>query len=1041
MPTGFFFYSDNAPDAKVILNRNTDFQFDISSDVLSFNTSNDVNSAFGSFTVVIDNTNDKHVDRFGVPDVAVMSSVEIFVKSNIANSNKIPKATNPTSVSTREGQSLNSIVEDTYGITSYSAQNGMTAEDYRLSYLQGIALLNVGLDLKFIGGSTSQITSATNVATIADFQLQGGQRIKLPPPITDYKRIFLGVVQNVQQSFSAGSSMTITLTGESFGYWLRASTVNISPALNEVGTGSATNTGLSVYANKYSESQALDIFRDLIKFSSNDTLTVADYSLGTNNTSYENLNSDDLLKKQVKDELGNPFIDSATGRSLTLQTAFEKAFKGKGIQVEKTLAGILNGLDELEQSVRNGTYLDGSEITDIESDPNSTNTVEQDFNGYKTTSAAYTNAQTNLQNVTQQAQANLVVQTAILTSNPKGSTASNAAQASIDADDAKIRSAQSTLNSTKSNLDNNPVMQQQLNTINDIRGRVRQQIDNTSQSGRKVLEQLGIIEHWKDIFSRIVLEVANASYLQRVYPFKWILKSPAIMDGDYQPKSTIAKQVADALNFEFYMDTNGHFVVKPPLYNIGIPDDDPTYVIEQEDLISMNINDTVDGIITRVGVTGDVFLPVQLERLQTYNVHTDLNLVGKYGVHNTELQNLIFLRTPQDCKDYGESYMAKNNQELRNASITVMGRPDIRLGVACYLKPRDTVYYIKAISHDFSVGAEYTTTLTLVGARKIIAGYLAKSKVNTLAKATIDGILIRSTTNNDEENTISHYILANSLSPSIYATTNFNTNTSSPQINSPQTQDFSVIKNSYIIISHPNIGYVGLIVDQNNIILNDINYNTFKYIYDAAHKAVTSTLKATSENLQSNFGKNIEPFLNIQNFLLDFINANNIGGGIASGEGETKRKNLETALNNEIVFNQVANGFNQAVLNKYFAQFTNFIDAQASAAREGHRTVELQTWNATASYFNQMIMDVGTVGSYRQYTDEFGREYPVLLDYGKGLKIENTELNMKDNSAAQKATNQQDKTNSEVDEIIKAAKLNLGNQSQASIPRPSESSS
>jgi len=1030
MATQFFFYSDNAPDAKVILNRNTPFQFDITPDVISFNTSNDINSAFGNFTVVIDNTNDKHVDRFGVPDVAVMSSVEIFVKSNVANSNKIPKPTNPTRTSTKEGQSINSIIEDTYGITSYSAQNGLSAQQYRQQYLQGIATLNVGKTLKWVGGNSTKLQPNTDISVLADFELQGGQSLALPPPITDYKRIFLGVVENVQQSFQAGSPMTISLTGESFGYWLKASTVNISPGLNEVGTGAATSTNLSIYANKYADSQALDIFRDLIKFSSNDTLTVSDYTLGTTNTSYENLSSEDLLKQQVKDELGNPFIDPATGKSLNLETSFEKAFNGKGIQIEKTLAGILNGLDLLEQSVRTGTYLEGSQIQNIKSDPNSSNPVDQNFNSYQSLSSSYTEAQTDLQDATSEAAANVAKQTAILQSVDPNSAAATQAKASINASDVQVQKAQARFDGISTALNNNPVMQQQLNTINDIRGRVRQQLDSSNPSGKRVLEQLGIIQHWKDIFSRIVLEVANASYLQKVYPFKWILKSPQIMDGDYQPKSTIAKQVADALNFEFYMDTNGHFVVKPPLYNIGIPDDDPTYVIEQEDITSMSINDTVEGIITRVGVTGDVFLPVQLERLQTYNVHTDLNLVGKYGVHNTELQNLIFLRTPQDCKDFGESYMAKNNQELRNASITVLGRPDIRLGVACYLKPRDTVYYIKSISHDFSVGGEYTTTLTLIGARKIIAGYLVKSKVNTISKSIINGITIRSTTNNDADGTITHYVLANSLSPSIYAS----------QTQSAQTQDFAVVRDSYIIISHPNIGYVGLIVDQDNIILNDINYNTFKYIYNASNSAITSTLKATSENLQSNFGKNITPFQNIQNYLLDFIITNNLGGFGAENRTSLKNKLSNNPESPSSDFNKVANDFTQAVLNQYFSQFANFIDDQAAAAREGHRTIELQTWNATASYFNQMIIDVGTVGSYRQYTDDDGREFPVLLDYGKGLRIENTTIKLNENSSAQTSTNPQKKIDQEVSDIIKAAKLNLGNSSQASVPQPPQGS-
>ncbi len=83
-----------------------------------------------------------------------------------------------------------------------------------------------------------------------------------------------------------------------------------------------------------------------------------------------------------------------------------------------------------------------------------------------------------------------------------------------------------------------------------------------------------------------------------------------------------------------------------------------------------------------------------------------------------------------------------------------------------------------------------------------------------------------------------------------------------------------------------------------------------------------------------------------------------------------------------------------------------------------------------------LIIDVGIVGSYRLYTDEDGREYPVLLDYGKGLRVENTNLKANENSSAQQSTNPQKQIDKEVSDIIKAAKLNLGNSSQSNNPKP-----
>ncbi len=151
----FFFYSHNAPDAKVILNRNTDFELDISDGVINFSCGNDISSLFGNFTVTVDNTGDKHVDRFGVVDMTKMSSIEIFVKSNVAYEGiKNPKATNPTFLTTQEGRTLNTIIDDTYGLNVFSPQVNM--DTYRAEYIKSIIGLNPGT-FKFIPAGTSNV--------------------------------------------------------------------------------------------------------------------------------------------------------------------------------------------------------------------------------------------------------------------------------------------------------------------------------------------------------------------------------------------------------------------------------------------------------------------------------------------------------------------------------------------------------------------------------------------------------------------------------------------------------------------------------------------------------------------------------------------------------------------------------------------------------------------------------------------------------------------------------------------------------------------
>ncbi len=1062
-----FFSSGNAPDAKVILNRNTEFEYEITSDVIDIGCNNDINGIFGNFTVVIDNTNDKHVDRYGNIDIEVMSSIEIFVKSAIAHQNEIPVGINNGTVLTQENQSISSIIDNTYGITAIPYNNGNIAQQQKTSYLKQFASLNQGRVIGFVGKPSMTIQTGVNVNAFADFTLQPGQSFQMPPQIVQYKRIFLGVVENVQQSFSAGTAMTITIMGESLGYWLKSSMINIAPSQTDVGVGTSTSTQTSIFSNKYDDTTALDIFKDLISFSTNDTLAVSDFNLNTNQNSYENLNAQDYLQQNMYDEMNESYVDASSGNSLTLQQAFSNANANPPITVDNTSASVLNGLDQLQTSVQGGTLLDGTKISNL---PNnvSDDTTNSNIVDAQNTSAAYNAAVTNYNNVSQTCNANITQQNTNIQNLQSNSSLSNAqrtaqinqAYAQIDLDNQKIANAQQQVTVAQGNATNSPIIQSQINAINNVRQKINSSINNSQNAGRKVLDQLGIINHWKQIFSQIILEVVDAAYLQQIYPFKEILQSPSIMDGDYQSKSTIAKQVSDALNFEFYVDTNGHFILKPPFYNIGIPNDDPTYIIKQEDLISWNIIDTVEGIITRIGVTGDWHSPAQMERTLTYNIHTDLNLVNKYGIHATELHNLIFLKDIISCANFGQTYMAQNNQKLKTATITILGRPDIRLGVACYLLPRDTVYYISSISHNFTAGAQYTTTLTLIGARKIVCGYQVDSKIQTLIRSNVNGLIVRSTTDNNSGQ-ITHWILTNSLSPSsIQASQN------NPYTQSAQTQKYFIVKNSYIITSHPNIGYIGLIVSQNSAILNDINYNTFRYIYGAVNTVTsnnpnsnynisnpTSSLAPSVQWIQSQFGNNKAPFQNILNALIDFIEnninvpgmpdnvtdlqnslsdaANPVGTNATTTTGATQHQQ------NIALFNSIAQAFNQAQLDNFISSFLNTISSQIQLAKKDSSSESIQTWSATSSYFNQMVSDISVAGSYSPYTDADGREYPVLLDYGRSFVVENGTISSNTNTPSQQATSPQNQTDAQVNAIISAAQQYLAggtpNTSQASV--------
>jgi len=1067
-----FGFSNSAPDAKVIINRGTAFETDITNDVMSFNCSNDVGGIFGNFTVVISNADDKHVDRYGKSDLVKMSSIEIYGKSNTYGDGgpsnygagkKSPADLNYTTITTSapikiinstlrdsvgrpvisidqtadiksgveetKGQSIDSIVEQHYDLLTSSP--GDNVNELKDEYKSKIFAKNNGLykfiDIRNVPLPDSQPLSESNSNTI----LAGGQKILLPPRKTTYKRVFLGVITNIADNIAPGSEMTITLSGQSFGYWLKASTINIHPGLNELGKGTFGPESLTPFSNKYAETKALDVFRDIIKFSTNDTLLVQDYSLGSSPTSYSAQSSGQGKDSKLVNELGESVSTPGnSNKAMTLANVLQIHQGKSGTHVTnstpKNYTELNKSLYELEQDLLDGILLDGTSAQNLksasDSNPADSNQKTKDnINSYDAKSKTITQLRKDFASETAKVNAqnaSLVTQQSTLV---KGSDGWNKIQDQIRKNSTKLSNREKQLSVASNSITSNSIVQSQNEIIRKLRDKFNRNLQKAQRQGNlQLLDNLGIIKHWQEIFSNIVLEVAGASFLQNVYPFKMGIQPPQILDGDYVSKADLGKRIADALMFEFYVDTNGHFVVKPPLYNIGVSKDDPTYIIEQEDLISASINDSVEGILTRVSATGDIRFPATLVREQTYNGHIDLNLINKYGLFNAELQSLIFLRTTQDCKEFCESYMVKNNLELSNASVTIMGRPDIRLGVACYFKPRDTVYYIKAISHDFQVGSGYTTTLNLIGARKIITGFKVNSTVKEVSKTNIGGFTLMESVTSEKQGIITHFLEANTRKSQGII---FNQKTG---INGDVTGDvdgldskIGPIKNSYIITSHPSISYVGLIIDQNSIIISDININVFNFIVVAYTNGTNNLLKANYESIQSNFGKNTAPFDIIKTSFIDFCRTKGIFVLYDTSRGSTPYDQSEGNVKN----------FDRADLEEFIHTFLNSESEIISGLRSAGNLNDVAIHSSAVEYFNLMINDAGLFGAYKPYTDEDGRIYPSTLSFGYGLKFENAKLQFKKPSPAQQVKSSNASVDNLVSNIINQAKYRLNNPS------------
>ncbi len=1105
-PSQFYKYTYDAPDAVVILNRGTQFEQDITGDVISFNTNNSVDSITGSFMLTVDNTNERYVDRWNFAKIKKMGSIEIFAKSlDIASATTGAGSADPTQTNpgadadsvffpqeiNGEEATLGALITQIYGkgisdkdrtkiMQTIPALNRNRSLPKRAFEINKFDAINNGtLKIKDITVRTSQkqivITSKSknvnaitikvenfvegkNTANLITFtmtkseeqrvlqipvpsniikkittrekapipagvteawptdvfedaderDLQRKPAIKIPRPPSLFPRIFFGVVLSVVQNMQIGGSMSLVLSGKSIGYWLEASKVNIFPAAMQ---SSYVDVDLTVYANRYTEFSALDIFKDLIRGSTEDLAGVIDYNADGDTTGWE------LLANQGKFD---DTIIGAFNEPITFQDADGRAIKETKKLDNTSPASRERQLDTMGTNLYKGLPINvtGQNVTtndNITKDPTWTRlakelqTSETKLVKYKKDVTA-TRKTRKIKEQEVQANVSILGKDAVKAEKQKTAQILKPLKEKRDAE-------QKNVNELKKKIDERPIVKAQREALTANRIAVRQASAKALRVGReRLLQQFGIIEHWKKIFAQFILEVVNPDkFLSIIKPVKFQEGNHGVdMDGDYISKAELASQISEAIQHEFYCDTNGHFILKPPLYNVGVPDNNPVYIIEEDDLVSMSLNDTVEGIITRIGVTGDwQEAPEVMDKILTYNLFQDMRLIRDYGFHGKEIANRLFLRDVIDCRDFGKAFMSKNNQELVNATITIIGRPKIRLGLAVYLKPKDTVYYIKGISHELTSGGQYQTTLTLTGARRILTGFATRSKVNLMGRVFLG-----------EESTSFQYEVKGEPVDIVHYTPTSSTNFELLDAHDNASKDFTIKKDKppteedpagraeprnpqeantqgangpnkpirlvsvYQILNHPNPAMIGLIIDKDSQVISNANKSNFDFFNnlvpdDIPQKSLTSNNVPPKEK-NAAVGKINEQFTN-------FTTNENITPENA-GETFTPEKQ------NKFIFQALTN----------FSSTASAPSTTVRSLRDPAESVERRQ----SVYASRLLVLLTKVTDnnilYKQLTDEDGRELPAYLDYGKSLLIQQNEFKLNDFETISRDSNKKD---------------------------------
>ena len=206
-------------------------------------------------------------------------------------------------------------------------------------------------------------------------------------------------------------------------------------------------------------------------------------------------------------------------------------------------------------------------------------------------------------------------------------------------------------------------------------------------------------------------------YLKNFQVFFDYDKMADFSEAEYKSKLEIATEVKNRVDFEFFQDVNGNWIFKPPFYNMNTKTAYP-YVIKPQDIINSSFALDTDGITTALEIQMPITTNFKEGPIPRMGFHMDVDLAARYGIR-FKRENLQYM--VKDNINVGNlvaaAYMSLYNAKATTGSVTMPGRPELRLGYPVYIEHKDAFYYVKSINHSFDYAGSFNTTLSLEAER------------------------------------------------------------------------------------------------------------------------------------------------------------------------------------------------------------------------------------------------------------------------------------------------------------------------------------
>lgn len=199
--------------------------------------------------------------------------------------------------------------------------------------------------------------------------------------------------------------------------------------------------------------------------------------------------------------------------------------------------------------------------------------------------------------------------------------------------------------------------------------------------------------------------------LARVQPYGLFDLFGSGSDTTVYSKLEIATTICEKTFMEFFVDTNGEIVFKPPFYNLDVVSGGlEHYKIGPDEIINYNASFDSNSIINYLTVTGPLYQ--SLSSLEATGFYADFDSIKRYGIR-AEQADVPYGMNAKQLKMIAVAEMTRRNGQAFTGSVSIPLRPEIRLGYPIYLEHIDTYYYVTGVNHNFTFGSSAVTDLSL----------------------------------------------------------------------------------------------------------------------------------------------------------------------------------------------------------------------------------------------------------------------------------------------------------------------------------------